>query len=88
MKKNRRKHMKYLAISCIAMAASATALLANATGMTHGEMAAAIRSANYPCAHVIGLESTGQNAWSVQCNSGKFRVSRDQDGNFTVSRSE
>ena len=86
MQKNRYNHLKYLAISCVAMAASANALLANATEVTHGEMAAAIRSANYPCAHVIGLESAGQNAWSVQCNSGKFRVSRDQDGNFTVSQ--
>ena len=88
MKKNRHNHLKLLAISCIAMAMSANALLVNATEMTHGEMAAAIRSANYPCAHVTGLESTGENAWSVECNSGKFRVSRDQDGNFTVSRTE
>lgn len=88
MKRNRHNHMKSLAISCVAMAVSANALLANATEMTHGEMAAAIRSANYPCAHVTGLESAGENAWSVECNSGKFRVSRDQDGNFTVSRTE
>lgn len=80
--------MKSLAISCVAMAVSANALLANATEMTHGEMAAAIRSANYPCAHVIGLESAGKNAWSVECNSGKFRVSRNQDGNFTVSQTD
>jgi len=61
---------------------------AHAAEMTHGEMAAAIRSANYPCAHVKALESAGAEAWSVQCNSGKFRVSRDSDGNFTVTQTE
>lgn len=88
MNRNRYNRMKSFAISCVAMALSANALPANATEMTHGEMAAAIRGANYPCAHVIGLENAGENAWSVECNSGKFRVSRDPDGNFTVSRAE
>lgn len=77
----------------IATSFAMTALLviapqANAAEMSHGEMAAAIRSANYPCAHVLGVQNAGENAWSVECNSGKFRVSRDQDGNYTVSQTD
>lgn len=60
----------------------------DASETTHGEMRAAIRSANLPCANVINLESTGNNNWIVQCNSGKFRVTRDQSGKFTVSQIE
>ena len=60
--------------------------LAHAAEMTHGEASAVIRSANYPCAHVQELEGAGDNAWSVQCNSGKFRISRNQDGEFTVKQ--
>ena len=57
-----------------------------AAEVSHGEMAAAIRSANYPCAHVRKIDRTGDNAWVVQCNSGTFRVSRAQDGGFDVTQ--
>jgi hypothetical protein len=60
----------------------------DASEATHGEIRAAIRSANFPCAHVINLESTGDNTWVVKCNSGKFRVTRDQNNKFTVSQIE
>ena len=60
----------------------------NATETTHGEMRSAIRSANFPCAHVINLENAGDNAWVVECNSGKFRVTSNQNGKFTVSQVE
>jgi hypothetical protein len=84
----RHNNLIYIAISFAMTALLAIAPQANAAGVSHGEMAAAIRSANYPCAHVLRLESAGENAWSVECNSGKFRVSRDQDGNFTVSQTD
>lgn len=62
--------------------------LATAADVSHGEMAGAIRSANYPCAHVLKVDSAGDNAWVVQCNSGKFDVSRDQNGNFRVTKAD
>ena len=56
-----------------------------AAEVSHGEMAAAIRSANYPCAHVLSIESAGENKWIVKCNSGAFSVSRDEQGRFAVT---
>jgi hypothetical protein len=61
---------------------------ATAEEMSHGEMAAAIRSADYPCAHVLGLESSGDNAWSVDCNSGTFLVTRNEDGSYAVTQTK
>ena len=55
-----------------------------AVDVSHGELAGAIRSAEYPCAHVLQVDSNDDNAWIVQCNSGKFNVSRDQNGDVTV----
>lgn len=52
----------------------------------YGTMAAAIRSANYPCAHVQSVNSAGDNAWRVQCNSGQFLVTRTGDGKYSVSK--
>lgn len=59
-----------------------------AVDVSHGEMAGAIRSANYPCAQVINIDGNGDNAWIVQCNTGKFNVSRDRKGEFKVTRIE
>ena len=59
-----------------------------AHGVSHGELAGAIRSASYPCARVINVDSNGENAWIVQCNSGKFNVARDQNGDFTVTQTD
>jgi len=84
----RHNDMLSIVISFAMTALLAIVPQANATETSHGEMAAAIRSANYPCAHVLGLQNAGENAWSVECNSGKFRVSRDQDGNYTVSQTD
>ena len=45
-----------------------------------GSVAAAIREAGYPCAHVIQMDRSkegaveGYTAWNVSCNSGRFRV--------------
>ena len=59
-----------------------------AVDVSHGEMAGAIRSADYPCAKVLTIDSNGDNAWIVQCNSGEFNVSRDRNGDFKVTRIE
>jgi hypothetical protein len=56
--------------------------------MTHGETAAAIRSADYPCAHVLALQSAGDNAWSVDCNSGTFLVTRNEDCSYAVTQTK
>lgn len=61
------------------------AISAVASGeVSHGEMAAEIRSAGYPCAHVLNVEDMGGTTWVVKCNSGTFNVSRDQEGNYSV----
>jgi hypothetical protein len=52
--------------------------------MDHGTLAAAIRSAGLPCNHVISARSTDENSWIVQCNSGTFEVTRDEDGKLTA----
>ena len=83
-----RKNLLSAALAATLLAAPVTAPQSYATEMSHGEMAAAIRSANYPCAHVISLENTGENSWSVKCNSGKFDVSQGEDGSFTVTQTE
>ena len=53
--------------------------------VTQGEMAGVIRSANYPCAKVLNLQSSGENSWTVKCNSGSFHVTKNSDGQFSVS---
>jgi hypothetical protein len=52
--------------------------------VSDGEMAAAIRGTNYPCDHVLQMQSAGDNGWLVQCNSGTYQVTRDDNGQFTV----
>lgn len=59
-----------------------------ATGIDHGEMVAAIRSADYPCQRVLELQDTGNNAWIVQCNSGTYQVTRDASGNYSVVKTD
>jgi hypothetical protein len=49
-----------------------------------GQMAAAIRGADYPCDHVLEVQATGDNGWLVQCNSGAYQVTRDVNGQFNV----
>ena len=55
-----------------------------AAEVNDGELAAAIRSADYPCKHVLEVQATGDNSWRVQCNSGTYQVNRDANGQFTV----
>lgn len=82
-----------VAWSCLAACLTTTALGIVATAVadempSHGEMAAAIRSANLPCAHVLQVEPAGEQQWSVRCNSGGFLVTRGQDGQFSVEKSD
>jgi hypothetical protein len=77
-----------IVLFCSMIAGGLLSLQASAADVSHGEMAGAIRSANYPCAQVLNIDSTGDNAWVVQCNSGKFNVSRDQNGDFQVTQSD
>ena len=58
----------------------------NASEVSHGEVQAAIRSADFACNQVVSLKSDGDNIWLVKCNSGKYRVMRDKKGKFTVSK--
>lgn len=45
-----------------------------------GSVAAAIREAGHPCAHVIQMDRSkegaaeGYSVWNVSCNSGRFKV--------------
>ena len=55
---------------------------------SHGDMAAAIRSANLPCAHVQAVDPAGANKWAVRCNSGVFFVTRGPDGQYSVAKSD
>lgn len=59
--------------------------LANATP-SYGEMAAVIRSADLPCAHVLSVDPIDTDRWSVRCNSGSFEVVRGEDGRLRVSK--
>jgi hypothetical protein len=52
--------------------------------VSDGELAAAIRGTNYPCDHVLQMQAAGDNGWLVQCNSGTYQVTRDENGQLTV----
>lgn len=75
-----------LKLFCSVIVGGLLSFQVTAADVSHGEMAAAIRSADYPCAQVLKLESDGENAWVVQCNAGIYNVSRGQDGAFKVNK--
>lgn len=52
---------------------------------TNGELAAAVRSANYSCAHVIAVAASEDRIWRVQYNSGVFLVEELETGRYAVS---
>ena len=80
--------LKTGAFALVMAAVSTPGLNAFADEPAYGTMAAAIRSANFPCAHVQSVQSAGNNSWLVQCNSGSFRVTRDGDGNYAVTKAD
>ena len=59
-----------------------------AAEVNDGEIAAAIRSAEYPCDHVLEVQATSDNGWLVQCNSGTYQVTRDANGQFSVVKAD
>ena len=69
----------------LGLAAALASGSAAATDIAWGELASAIRSADFPCAQVLNAADIGDNTWTVECNSGKFRVTRDQTGQHSVS---
>jgi hypothetical protein len=71
-----------LLVWCAVVAAQA----ASDTTPAHGELAAAVRSAGLPCAHVIGVEVLADGRWSVQCNAGTYIVTRAKDGGLAVAK--
>jgi hypothetical protein len=73
-------------LTCSLVLGSLDSAPVSAADVSHGEMAAAIRSAKLPCAHVLKIDSLGDDVWVVQCNSGTFRVSRDNSGGFQVTQ--
>lgn len=52
--------------------------------MTHGEMSGIIRSADYPCAHVLEIQQTSDHSWKVMCNAGAYMVNKDAGGSYIV----
>jgi hypothetical protein len=75
------KMMHYKLRKLVGMAAISALFLAPgalAEGMDHGTLAAAIRSADLPCNHVISASQTAENTWSVQCNAGTYEVTREE----------
>ena len=82
------KIQKSVTTSGVLIAFLTVAFCVDASEVTHGDVQAAIRSADFACKQVINLKSSGDNTWVVKCNSGKYRVSRDQKGKFTVSQIE
>jgi hypothetical protein len=70
----------------LAWCTAGAAQSSTATTPAHGELAAAVRSAGLPCAHVTGVEALADGRWSVQCNAGTYLVTRTKDGGFSVAK--
>jgi hypothetical protein len=88
MHKPKQQNPGSMVLFCSLIIVSLFSAQSSATDVSQGELAGAIRSADYPCAQVLKVDSDGTNAWLVQCNSGKFSVSRDQDGDFNVIQTD
>lgn len=86
-KPERHSPVSMVSISCVIIGCLLSPH-AIASDVSHGEMSGAIRSAGFPCSQVLQVDSNGENDWDVQCNSGQFNVSRDENGNFAVTRIE
>ncbi len=70
------------------MCVAAAPIVGLATQTDQGELAATIRSAGFPCSHVIETTAAGAEAWRVKCNSGSFVVATDPDGNVAVTQAD
>lgn len=87
MQKSKHQFLRSTVLFCL-IASGLFSPHVTAFDVSHGELAGAIRSASYPCAQVQNVDSNGDNAWIVQCNSGKFNVSRDKNGDFKVTQTD
>ena len=87
MQKPEQRFLRSTVLSCVIVSGVFSPHV-TAVDVSHGELAGAIRSASYPCAQVINVDSNAENAWIVRCNSGTFNVTRDQNGDFTVTRTD
>ena len=85
MCKSKLRNPGSLGLCCIVIVGGLLATRPAFAEVSYGEMAAAIRSANYPCRHVLNVDNRGDNAWVVQCNSGTFNVFRDENGDLQVT---
>jgi hypothetical protein len=88
MHKPKQHNLGSTVLFCSVVIGSLFSPLTTAADVSNGELAAAIRSAQHPCDRVLQVDSIGDNAWNVQCNSGKFFVSLDQNGNFKVTQTD
>jgi len=71
---------------CLASAAALAAEESSTVTPAHGELAAAVRSAGLPCAHVTGVNALTDDRWSVTCNAGTYTVIRAEDGGLSVAQ--
>jgi hypothetical protein len=53
--------------------------------VAEGTLAAAIRSSGHPCSRVIESTSEGSWQWKVRCNSGWYRVTKNNDSTLEVT---
>jgi hypothetical protein len=85
MKNNR---LKIFHLTCLTIIAASLLVISIpeviAAEMSQGEMAGIIRSSGNPCNKVLDLMPTSDSSWTVQCNSGKFVVKRDAEGQYSV----
>ena len=86
MKNNR---LRIFHLTCLTITAASLIMISvpevTAGEMSQGEMAGIIRSSGNPCNKVLDLMATSDSSWTVQCNSGKFVVKRDSNGEYSVS---
>ncbi|NIN35905.1 MAG: hypothetical protein GWO08_04780 [Gammaproteobacteria bacterium] len=85
MKNNR---LRIFRLTCLTITTTSLLMISipevTAAEMSQGEMAGIIRSSGNPCNKVLDLMDTSDNSWTVQCNSGKFVVKRDAEGQYSV----
>jgi len=79
---------RYLVFVCVTAAPVVGLATQTDSVADQGELAATIRSAGFPCSHVIETTAAGAEAWRVRCNSGSFVVATDPDGNVAVTQTD
>lgn len=75
---------RYSALLALALTGGTAATDDAATKPPHGELAAAVRSAGMPCAHVQAVSAAGTDRWEVRCNAGVYLVEGQPGGSWSV----